>query len=63
MDNWRAWSDKSIETWVVDHEDTTDESVMFLIEDMEDELDKRNQDRDLIPQWDAREGDRPAWDY
>jgi len=60
--NWRKWDDSRIETWVVFHEDTEDDSVISLISDMEDELDKRLMESSDGLNWDAREGERPSWD-
>jgi glycerol-3-phosphate dehydrogenase len=60
-DNWRTWSTHVIEGWINVNQDVDDEEIQYLIEDMEDELDKRVQEEEINPQWDAREGDRPSW--
>jgi hypothetical protein len=59
--NWRKWSSERIQGWIVALEAADDDSVIQLISDMEDELDKREQEEDLSPQGDAREGERPYW--
>jgi hypothetical protein len=60
--NWRTWSTHLIEGFITVNEDTEDDSVIFLIDDMEDELDKRLMESSDGLNWDAREGERPSWD-
>jgi hypothetical protein len=60
-DNWRKWSTHVIEGFINVNQDVDDDEIMDLISDMEDELDKRAQEEEISPQWDAREGERPYW--
>jgi hypothetical protein len=59
--NWRKWQSRVIERFIAAHQDLEEENVITLIEDMEDELDNRENESVLISPWDAREGARPHW--
>jgi hypothetical protein len=60
--NWRKWSDNRIERYLIANQDNLDDEVQVVMYDMQEELDDRDHERDLSPNWDAREGERPSWD-
>lgn len=59
--NWRRWSTQRIEALIVDYNASQDESVESLIDELQDELDKRDEEEEYRTHWYAREGERPYW--